>query len=107
MTTQSTKPAGRAVIIGHGTSGYGLCYGYTEESNDTILARRTVTVTNGRHIAYYKTAKGGLTSLARIGPYEDSRIGLPVDKLGLAEVLTVLDVSDEAEAKFRDFRCQE
>lgn len=94
----------RAVIIGHGTSGYGLCYGHTDEGNGAILARRTVTLTNARHIAYYETGKGGLTTLAVQGPRPTSRIGAPCT-VGLAEVLTVLDVSDEARHLFDSFVC--
>lgn len=92
----------RAVIIGHGTSGYGLCYGYTSESNDTILSRRSVTLQRARHIAYYESGKGGLTTLAVQGPLKESRIGKAC-AVGLAEVLTVLDVTADAVAKFETF----
>lgn len=101
MASKKTT-AGRAVIIGHGTSGYGLCYGETNETNDVILARRTVTLANARHIAHYETGKGGLTTLALQGPNPESRIGKAVT-VGLAEVLTILDVSNEARGKFETF----
>lgn len=93
----------RAVIIGHGTSGYGLCFGYTSESNDEILARRSLTLQRARHIAYYESGKGGLTTLAVQGPSKESRIGKAVETLGLAEVLTILSVSEGAAKLIEQF----
>jgi hypothetical protein len=101
-TKKTTKITERAVIIGHGHNGYGLCFGYTTETNEAILARGNVTLDRARNIVRYESGKGGLTTLAVEGPHGDSRFGKPT-RAGIAEVLTILDVSDVARNKFENF----
>jgi hypothetical protein len=88
----------RAVIIGSGT--YGLCYGFISATDDEIVKFTAVRVTDARHIAYYRTVPGGLTSLAVFGPHDGSRIGAPCPSALVMNVKNVFDCSPEAVEKF-------
>jgi len=91
----------RWVLIGN--ENYGLYIGRTDESDESIVARRAVRLEDCRHVARWYGRTGGITSLAAHGPCgpsaQDSRVGAPCGAL-LTGIVNVFDLSAEAVAAF-------
>ena len=92
----------RAVIVGNGPCG--LYIGETAATDEEILEKHAVRLTNCRHVAHWRGKTGGITSLAQHGPcgpnVKQSRIGAACPSSLLADVKAVHDLSPEAIAAF-------
>lgn len=99
--SMATKTNKRFVIVGN--QSYGLYYGETDATDESIVETKSVRLENCRHIAKWYGRTGGITSLAAHGPCgpnaKNSRIGAPVSSL-LTGVVNVYDCSAEAVAAF-------
>ena len=92
----------RSVIVGNGPCG--LYIGETAATDEEILEKHAVRLTNCRHVAHWRGKTGGITSLAQHGPcgpnVKQSRIGAACPSSLLADVKAVHDLSPEAIAAF-------
>ena len=101
MAKKNEVPA-RYVLVGIG--GYGLYYGKTNASDEAILKRKAVRLSECRHVRYWYGKSGGITSLAAYGPcgprVAENRIGAPVPSALISEVVNVYDCTEEAVRAF-------
>lgn len=83
-----------------------LYYGEITATDEEIAVNKAVRVENCRHIAYWRGPRGGITSLAAIGPtHNESRIGAPTSML-VTGVAHILDVSPAAVRVFDALRSE-
>lgn len=92
--TMTTKNKQRAVVIC--TAKRGVFFGYTPDSNDTIIKRGTVTLARARMCTYWSAATKGVTGLAVIGPQSGSKIGAQVSDITCESVTGIFGCSEQA-----------
>lgn len=93
----SENQIGKYVVIGN--KSYGL-YAGRLEAYDPVAG--VASVARCRHVAYWVSGVGGITSLVAQGPQEGSRIGQPCDAT-LTGVVNVFACSPEAERLFEAY----
>lgn len=86
------KPKGRPVIVT--TAHRGVFFGYAEDTTG-----ETIRLERSRLVVYWDTGIKGFMGLAVDGPSANCRIGKPAT-ITLRNITAVLEVSDEAVAKF-------
>lgn len=100
MKTKKSKQ--RHVLVGN--KSYGLYIGITSDTDEQIVAKQSVVLTECRHVCYWYGRSGGITSLAAHGPcgprVSESRIGAPCARALLTGIVNVYDLSPEAVAAF-------
>lgn len=84
----------RAVVVF--TDKRGVFFGYTSESNDTLITRANGTIARARMCTYWSAATKGALGLASIGPQVGSRVGPQVPDLTANGITAVVTCSSEA-----------
>lgn len=78
------------------TAKKGVFFGYTAETQKTIIERGTVTIARARMCVRWSSETHGVLGLAGIGPQKGSRVGPRVPSLACNEVTAVITCSPEA-----------
>lgn len=92
------------VIVGNGTGGYGLWFGYITKHDADTPSLTSVKLFKARSIRYWYGRSGGITSLAThglCGPRaKESRVGNPAPFSNVVEVKAIHACTPEATATF-------
>lgn len=96
--TTNTKPRSRSVLVTTRTRD--LYVGETDASDASVVKTSAVRLRNARHVAYWESGKGGISSLVAEGPRGKSRIGAAAPSALVTNVATVWDLSQAAKAAF-------
>jgi hypothetical protein len=68
---------GQAVLVT--TSHRGVFFGYTDDTPEGIVEKRTVRLTRGRNVVYWPAENQGFMGLVAMGPQRGARVGPPAD----------------------------
>lgn len=67
----------------------------------TVSESKTIRLTEAQMCVYWSSVTKGVLGLAATGPGRECKIGPPVPAITLQDVTSVMEVSPEAEAKWR------
>ena len=101
MKKTAKKSKSRYVLVGN--SHYGLYFGKTSDSDESISKSKKIRMTECRHVFLWYGGHGGITSLAAMGPcgtrMTESKIGAPCDAL-LMDIVNVFDCTEACVSAF-------
>ena len=102
--TNATKTGLVPVIVGNGTNGYGLWFGYITVEDAANPGLQSVKLHRARNIRCWHGRTGGITSLAAHGlcgpKAKESRVGDEIEWTNIVEVKAIHKCSPEAEGTF-------
>lgn len=90
----SKKSDERAVVVC--TAKRGVFFGYSDESDEALIARGTGSLKRARMCVYWSQETRGVLGLAGIGPQKGSRVGPQVPKLTFESITAVIECSPKA-----------
>lgn len=96
--TKTTEPRSRSVLVTTRTRD--LYVGETDASDASVVKTSAVRLRNVRHVAYWESGKGGISSLVAEGPRGESRIGAVAPSALVTNVANVWDLTAQSKAAF-------